>query len=210
MSEMQQTGMMPYNGEEYFDLKLGRISSRLPVVKINQTTWIASFVMLGDVRLIEHCAELILQKVRPGFDIVAVPEAKAIPLAHSVARLAGGSEHTIAYCVFRKSQKVYMSGGLSAPVTSITTAHQQRLYLDGTDAEKMRGARVLFIDDVISTGSTLAACAGLIRLAGGILHQTAAALLEGPAEPDELRAHAEFPLVHLAAIPVFYGPESAA
>ncbi|MBI5885527.1 MAG: adenine phosphoribosyltransferase [Deltaproteobacteria bacterium] len=207
---MAHAGMMPYNGEEYFDLKLGNINRRLPLVKINRTTWIASFVMLGDVRLIEHCAELILQKVRPGFDIVAVPEAKAIPLAHSVARLAGGSEYNIPYCVFRKSQKVYMQGELSAPVTSITTAHQQRLYLDSLDAGKMRGARVLFVDDVISTGSTLAACAGLVRLAGGLLHQTAAALIEGGAEPDKLRAHAQYTLVHLAAIPVFYGPESAA
>lgn len=207
---MSHTRMIPYNGEEYFDLRLGRLSRRLPIVKINQTTWIASFVMLGDVRLIEYCAELILQKAQADFDVIAVPEAKAIPLAHSVARLAGGSEQDVSYCVFRKSQKIYMSGEISAPVKSITTAHQQKLYLDSADAEKMRGRRVLFIDDVISTGSTLMACAGLVRLAGGILHQTAAVLIEGAAEPDELMAQARFPLVHLSTIPVFYSPEGAA
>lgn len=207
---MARSYMKPYNGEEWFDLNIGAMSRRLPVVRINQNTWIASFVMLGDVNLIEHCAGLILQKARSDFEIIAVPEAKAIPLAHSVARLAGGGAHNVSYCVFRKSQKVYMNGGFSAPVTSITTARQQRLYLDASDAEKMRGRRVLFIDDVISTGSTLAACAELINLAGGLMHQTAAVLLEGEAEPDELGARAKFPMVHLAAIPVFYGPQSVA
>lgn len=206
---MSISGTLPYNGEEYYELRIGDIERRLPVVRINPTTWIASFVMLGDVRLIEHCARLLIQRLEPGFEVVAVPEAKAIPLTHSIARLADGG-YGLPYCVFRKSHKSYMTGELSVPVNSITTAHEQRLYLDSADAQKLRGRRVLLIDDVVSTGSTLSACAELIRLAGGILYQTAAALLEGEARATDFCKNSLHPLVHLAAIPVFVAPQSAA
>ncbi|MBI5562817.1 MAG: adenine phosphoribosyltransferase [Deltaproteobacteria bacterium] len=203
---MANPGIIPYNGETHYDLSIGTIERRLPVIRLNPVTWIASFVMLGDVALIEHCAELLCRKVSPDYDVIAVPEAKAIPLAHSMARLCGRAD----YCVMRKSVKSYMSGELSVPVDSITTGRRQRLYLDGADAERIKGRRVLLVDDVISTGGTLAACAGLIEAAGGRLHQAASALMEGEAWAGAVGSYGTRPAVHLAAIPVFVTPDGAA
>mgnify|MGYP000025454693 FL=1 len=48
-----------------------------------------------------------------------------------------------------------MKDVVSASVHSITTAGEQHLYLDGKDADKIRGKRVCLLDDVISTGESL-------------------------------------------------------
>jgi GPH family glycoside/pentoside/hexuronide:cation symporter len=54
-------------------------------------------------------------------------------------------------------------------VNSITTAKEQHLYLDGADAEMMKGKRILIVDDVISTGESLTALEALVEKAGGII-----------------------------------------
>ena len=76
----------------------------------------------------------------------------------------------------------------SADVRSITTDHQQTLYLDGADAEFMHGKRVVLIDDVVSTGASLAGLEALVEKAGGIVYKKAFVLAEGEAakRPDVL------------------------
>lgn len=202
---MPRTGVIKYNGESVFDLELCGLRRPLPVVRISDSAWIASFVMLGDVELIERSAEAIASMLAPGFDVLVVPEAKAIPLAHAVARRVGRS-----YCVIRKSRKAYFSGDISIPVDSITTQTTQRLYLDGSDVKRLCGAQVCLVDDVVSTGSTIAACAALLTKAGAHIHQIATVLLEGDAAPDAFAKYASNPLLHLAAIPLFVSDESAA
>jgi adenine phosphoribosyltransferase len=81
-------------------------------------------------------------------------------------------------------------------VRSITTDRVQHLYLDGKDAEKMRGKRVLIVDDVISTGESLRAIEALVEKAGGIICGRMAILAEGDAQtrPD---------LTYLEKLPLF-------
>ena len=86
------------------------------------------------------------------------PEAKAIPLIHEMARQSGRNE----YFLVRKAPKLYMNGVFQTTVHSITTAAEQKLYMDGADAAKMNGKRVLILDDVISTGESLSAVERLV------------------------------------------------
>ena len=48
-----------------------------------------------------------------------------------------------------------MGDALKAETLSITTGQPQTLILDEKDVEMMKGKKVVIVDDVISTGSTL-------------------------------------------------------
>ena len=69
----------------------------------------------------------------------------------------------------------------SVTVQSITTAKEQKLYLDGADAALMKGKRILVVDDVISTGESLKALEALVEKAGGEICGRMAILAEGDA-----------------------------
>ena len=101
------------------------------------------------------------------------------------------------YFLARKGPKLYMRNILSVAVKSITTAKEQHLYLDGADAELMKGKRILLVDDVISTGESLSALEALVEKAGGIICGRMAILAEGDAqERDDLVYLEKLPLFH--------------
>ena len=81
----------------------------------------------------------------------------------------------------RKAPKLYMRDIFSVSVHSITTAKEQKLYLDGADAALMKGKRILIVDDVISTGGSLHAMEELVKMAGGTVVDRIAVLAEGGA-----------------------------
>ena len=56
-----------------------------------------------------------------------------------------------------------MRNPVTVTVNSITTKGEQTLILDGADGEEIRGKKVLIIDDVISTGESLAAVEKLVE-----------------------------------------------
>ena len=98
----------------------------------------------------------------------------------------------------RKEAKLYMNDVLTTEVDSITTDHRQTLCMGGDDVEAVRGKRVLLVDDVISTGETLAAMEKLIRTAGGEIAGRMAVLAEGDAIGRE-------DIICLETLPVFDG-----
>jgi len=55
--------------------------------------------------------------------------------------------------------KPYMGDALRAETLSITTGQPQILILDEKDRDTIKDKKVVILDDVISTGSTLQACA---------------------------------------------------
>ena len=81
-------------------------------------------------------------------------------------------------------------------VKSITTAAVQHLYLDGDDAELMKGKRILIVDDVISTGESLKALEALVEKAGGIICGRMAILAEGDAKDRK-------DIIYLEPLPLF-------
>jgi adenine phosphoribosyltransferase len=174
----------------FYEMTIAGLKRQLPLFKVAEDLYIGAFIMFGDVEITEASAKELLKRV-PEFDILCTAEAKSIPLAYEMARQAGQNDYVIA----RKGIKVYMDDILSTDVNSITTAHTQKLYIGGDEAAKMRGKRVLVIDDVISTGESLRAIEELVLGAGGEVVGRAAVLAEGAAtERDDIIFLEKLPL----------------
>ena len=180
-----------------YELNVAGLKRDLPLCRVDDALTIAAFVIFGDVELTCACAKALLDAA-PEFDYIIAPEAKAIPLIHEMARQSGRNE----YFLVRKAPKLYMNGVFEAEVTSITTVGSQKLYMDGADAAKMSGKRVLIVDDVVSTGQSLRAVEELIGKAGGIIAGKMAILAEGD-------AIARSDIIYLAPLPLFNSDGSA-
>lgn len=175
----------------YYHMRVAGLERDLPICPLNDSLSIAGFVIFGDPELTVACARDLLAKA-PEYDYIITAEAKGIPLAHEMARQAGDAKYILA----RKGPKLYMRDIFSVSVQSITTAKEQHLYLDGADAALMKGKRILVVDDVISTGESLAALEALVEKAGGIICGRMAILAEGDAQerPD---------IIYLEKLPLF-------
>ena len=139
---------------------------------------IAILNILGDTSLTEAVAHALVARLPAEAELLVTPEAKSIPLVYAMSVKSG-----LPYIVLRKSRKPYMSGAISSEVISITTNQPQTLWMDGRDIENVRGKKVVFVDDVISTGSTLKGARVLLEKAGGEITASAAILTEGD-NPD--------------------------
>ena len=175
----------------FYRMKVAGLERDLPICPVNENLYIAGFVIFGDQELTVACARELLNKA-PAYDYIITAEAKGIPLAHEMARQAGDSKYILA----RKGPKLYMRDIFSVTVNSITTAKEQKLYLDGADAALMKGKRILIVDDVISTGESLKALEALVEKAGGIICGKMAILAEGDAIDRE-------DLIYLEPLPLF-------
>ena len=163
----------------------------LPICKVTDSLYIAGFVVFGDQELTVACARELL-KVAPEYDYIITAEAKGIPIAHEMARQTGAPKYFLA----RKGPKLYMTGVFESSVKSITTAKEQKLYLDTADAELVKGKKILIVDDVISTGESLAALEALVEKAGGIVAGRMAVLAEGDAQDRK-------DIIYLEKLPLF-------
>ena len=171
-------------------MTIAGVTRDLPLCKVNDELYIGAFVIFGDVELTIACARDLL-KVAPEHDILITAESKGIPLVYEMARQSGVNRYLIA----RKAAKLYMRDVFSTDVTSITTANRQMLCIDGEDAAYMKGKRVLIVDDVISTGGSLAAVEKLVNQAGGIIVGKMAILAEGDAQKrDDIIYREKLPL----------------
>lgn len=176
---------------EFYTMKIAGLERQLEKFPVSDAMDIAAFIIFGDVELtVAGCAEL-LKKV-PEFDVILTPEAKSIPMAYEMARQSGKP-----YVVARKGVKVYMRNPLEVSVTSITTQHEQRLFLGETEVALLKGKRVLIVDDVVSTGESLVAIRQLVEKAGGIEAAACAFLAEGDAANRD-------DIIFLEPLPLFF------
>ena len=175
----------------FYTMNVAGLQRDLPICPVNENLYIAGFVIFGDPELTECCARELLKKA-PEYDYIITAEAKGIPLAHEMARQSGDARYILA----RKGPKLYMQDIVSVTVNSITTAKEQKLYLDGADAKLIRGKRVLIVDDVISTGDSLKALEALVEYAGGNICGRMAILAEGDAQDRK-------DLIYLEKLPLF-------
>ncbi|MBQ7346075.1 MAG: adenine phosphoribosyltransferase [Oscillospiraceae bacterium] len=176
----------------YYTMTVAGLQRDLPICKVTDSLYIAGFVIFGDPELTCACARDLLAKA-PAYDYILTAEAKGIPLAHEMARQAGDKKYILA----RKAPKLYMKDLFEVTVQSITTAKEQKLYLDGADAALMKGKKILLVDDVISTGESLSALEVLVEKAGGTVCGRMAILAEGDAQDRE-------DLIYLEKLPLFH------
>lgn len=175
----------------YHKMKIAGLERNLPLCPVNENLYIGAFVMFGDTELTTACAKELLKRA-PEYDYIITAEAKGIPLAHEMARLNGDEYYFLA----RKKPKLYMTGVMEVNVRSITTDAEQKLYLDTADAERMKGKRILIVDDVVSTGESLRAIEILVEKAGGIIVGKMTVLAEGDAQDRE-------DITYLEKLPLF-------
>ncbi len=173
-----------------YKMKIAGLERELPLCEVSEHLDIAAFVMFGDVEITKAAAAALLKKC-PEHDIVVSAEAKGIPLCYEMARIGCGD-----YEIARKSIKVYDVNPISYEVQSITTKAVQKLFLAENRAARLKDKRVLIVDDVISTGASLAVLEHLVKQAGGNIVGKAAVLAEGDAtERDDI--------IYLEKLPVF-------
>lgn len=175
----------------YYPMTIAGVKRKLPICRVTDDLYIGAFVIFGDQELTVACADEMLKKA-PEYDYLITAEAKGIPLIHEMARQHRDEKYFLA----RKNPKLYMTGVFEVNVRSITTAKEQKLYLDTADAELMRGKRILIVDDVISTGESLRAIEELVKKAGGNIIGKMAILAEGDAQLRE-------DIIYLEKLPVF-------
>ncbi len=161
--------------KQYYSVEIAGLKRELRLFEIKPGLKIASLNILGDTELVQACAKALAERLRDKqYDILVTAEAKSIPLAHALS-----VETKKPYVVLRKAYKPYMGAALQAETLSITTGQPQTLILDEKDVEMMRGKKVIVVDDVISTGSTLQGMRMILEKAGSIVVGEAAVFTEG-------------------------------
>jgi len=160
---------------ETYSIEIAGLKRELRLFEIKPGLRIAILNILGDTELVQACAKELAQKLKnTEYDLLVTAEAKSIPLAYALS-----VETRKPYVVLRKTYKPYMGDALKAETLSITTGQPQTLILDEKDIELMTGRKVVIVDDVISTGSTLQGMRMVLEKAGASVVREAAILTEG-------------------------------
>jgi adenine phosphoribosyltransferase len=160
---------------ETYSIEIAGLKRELRLFAIKPGLRIAILNILGDTELVQACARELGKKLKDvNFDILVTAEAKSIPLAHALS-----VEMKKPYIILRKMYKPYMGDAIRAETLSITTGQPQVLILDEKDRETVKGRKVLIVDDVISTGSTLQGMKMVLEKAEATVVAEASILTEG-------------------------------
>jgi adenine phosphoribosyltransferase len=159
---------------ETYPVDIAGVRRELRLMQVAPGVRIAVLNILGDTELTQAAAKALTRQLPKEADFLVTAEAKSIPLAYAMSVESG-----LPYIVLRKSYKPYMGDALAAETLSITTNKPQTLYLDEKDRAAIYGKRVVIVDDVISTGSTLQGMRLIIQKAGAEVAAEAAIFTEG-------------------------------
>ncbi len=158
-----------------YPVEIAGLKRELTLFEVKPGLRIAILNILGDTELVQACAKALGEQLKKvSYDALITAEAKSIPLAYALS-----VETKKPYIVLRKAYKPYMGDALRAETLSITTGEPQTLILDEKDRETIKGKKVVIVDDVISTGSTLQGMRMIIEKAGAEVAAEAAIFTEG-------------------------------
>ena len=149
----------------------------LPIVPINQKLAISLLMVIDmGVRFGERIGRALARRLEPRKpDIIVGAATLGIPVVIEVSRALGLDQYVIA----QKSPKIHLADALVQELESVTSAGKQRLMLDRRAVPLLAGRRVAVVDDVVATGSSLAATLTLVRAAGGEIVSAGVILTEG-------------------------------
>ncbi len=175
---------------ETYTVEVAGLTRHFPLFEVAPGVRIAIFNMLGDTFVVKAAAAALAERLRyTPADVLVTAEAKSIPLIYEMSALMG-----LPYVVLRKTYKSYMGDALCAETISITTGKPQTLFLDEKDRAMIAGKRVIIVDDVISTGSTLAGMRELVARGGGEVTQVASIFTEGNGDWSHVVALGNLPV----------------
>jgi adenine/guanine phosphoribosyltransferase-like PRPP-binding protein len=175
-------------------------SVELPLVAINDTLAISLLMVIDmGVRFGERVGRALAQRLAgKSPDIVVGTATLGIPVAIEVSRYLGLDQ----YVIMQKSPKIHLGNALAQQVKSVTSSAPQRLLLDRRAIPLLAGKRVVVVDDVVATGSSLAATLKLARQAGAEIVGIGVILTEARDWRDALGADADL-VIGLGHIPQF-------
>ncbi|MEU3269687.1 phosphoribosyltransferase family protein [Saccharomonospora sp. NPDC006951] len=157
--------------------RIGSQEVDLPLVDVSDTLTIALLMTIDHgVRFGETAGRDLACAVRDAEPQLVVSAATlGIPIAVEVSRALGIDD----YLILQKSKKVHLRDALRETVESITSDGEQALLLDRARIPDVEGKRVVFVDDVISTGASVLAALRLLDRAGAEVVAIGALLTEG-------------------------------
>ena len=160
---------------ETYAVEVAGVQRNLPLFEVKPGLRIAILNILGDTEFVQAAARDLGQALAAvDYDVLVTAEAKSIPLIHALSVVTEKP-----YAVLRKAYKPYMGEALEAETLSITTGQPQTLFLDEKDRALIAHKRVVLVDDVISTGSTLQGMRLVMSHAGAAVVAEAAIFTEG-------------------------------
>ena len=109
-----------------YKMNIAGLDRELPLCPLNENLSIAAFVIFGDPELTTAAAKALLERA-PAYDYLITAEAKGIPLAHEMARLAGNQKYFLA----RKTPKLYMTDVFEVTVHSSPPPRSRSSILTG-------------------------------------------------------------------------------
>lgn len=160
--------------KDFYTVSIAGVERKLRLMEVAPGVRIAVLNILGDTELVQAAAKALAGMLPQGTEYLVTAEAKSIPLVYALS-----VESKLPYVVLRKSHKPYMGDALSAETLSITTNKPQTLFLDEKDRNAIQGKRVVLVDDVISTGSTLQGMRLIMGKAGAQVIAETAIFTEG-------------------------------
>lgn len=178
---------------QYYNLKLCGLQRDLPLIYLGPKTKIASFSLLGDGELVNKVAQVLSKKLKKfSFDYLVGPEVKVVPLIQEISNILNKKQ----YVICRKSIKPYMVHPIVYHPENLKR-NLRSLVIDGRDAEILNNKKVIIVDDVVSTGTTIEAIKNLMGKVGATVLRTAAILKQGEIYKGDL--------IYLENLPIF-GP----
>ena len=141
---------------------VGSVTRELPTVQVGAVKRVPLVEFLGDSEFTKAAAEAMLPLLDPQAEIMLTVVTNALPLVHELSDRSG-----LPYVVVRKKRRTYMQDPMIQDVPSMSLGVNETLWLDARHADRLKGKRVLIVQDVVASGGTGAALARLAERAGG-------------------------------------------
>lgn len=139
--------------DKYYKVKFGDNEYSLPKAGIGDNKYVAVFDPYSDANMSRDAANELYKKIKDAglnkIDVIISAEVKGASIAQRISDLCNTN-----LLIFRKKIKINFEEPVIAHVKTFTSGTNQ-LFIDKKDLEKYSGKTALFVDDVISTGSTI-------------------------------------------------------
>ena len=188
----QETYAAPFDGHTLL----------LPIRTLADGRGVASLILnQASFAVLDALADDLAAKLAPHRpDIIVGVPTLGLPLAEAVARRLGHAR----MLPLGNSRKFWYDDGLSVDMASITSPSSgKRLYLDPR-VQPLLAGRVAVVDDVLSTGTSIAAVLGLLELVQTSPVVIGAAMLQGTGwqtrvDPCPVQGAIATPILHKTA-----------